>query len=425
MSASPVTGLKPATRGRPKPTTPWMALCFGLAVAIGGWPGGLFAASEKPVQKTSHKVNQIIKNLGEETKALQKQQGLEQGILTDLEVLDKELTDLVDRREEQTRQLQQANAELPELAKQIVWHQEQLGKIRSSLAHSLRLMYGLGSQGILRIIFSQESAAGVRQGVLYYGRLVQARNEQFHSYREHLAELRQASANYQMVLTTAQGLVEAMAEELVHLEQRKAERTRLLASIRDKKALHQQKIEELQKAGETLTGFVDKLNRALPAVAVVPEEQGPGHAPAKSAGTSTTSSVGDEDRNADQTFEHIVKRKGRLPPPVKGRHGQSRPPGLFYPANSDTPVKAVYHGQVVYADWFRGYGLLVILNHGDHIYSLYGYNQKLLVAAGDWVEAQETIAVSGSTGSTEGSSGLYFEMRDNGQSVNPRLWLGS
>ncbi|MBF0416092.1 MAG: peptidoglycan DD-metalloendopeptidase family protein [Magnetococcales bacterium] len=418
MSGSLRTGFAVPMPCQSKPTRPWLVLCFGLAVLATSWvcdrswatPGG-------QVRKNRANLNQTLKNLETETKKLQIQEGLEQGLLAELELLDQHLNDLMRRRDEQTAQLQKAREELPELAGRIEDDQKQIAKIRGNLAAHVRFMFGLGEQGVLKIIFSQESAAGVRQGILYYGRLLQARNAQLRQYADLIAKRQQTTEQHRTLLAQAQGLTEALAAEWVQLEQKRAERGKLLVSVRDKKNLVQQKIDELNRARGVLTTFVDKLHHALGALPANENETtsaSPGSPPAPDIQATTGLEV-----------EHITQKKGHLHPPVKAHAGHNHPPGLFYPVDNETAVKAIYRGQVVYADWFRGYGLLVILNHGDHIYSLYGYNQKLLVAPGDWVENQETIATSGSTGSLEGVSGVYFEIRDKGQAVNPHHWLGS
>ncbi|MBF0427097.1 MAG: peptidoglycan DD-metalloendopeptidase family protein, partial [Magnetococcales bacterium] len=123
-------------------------------------------------------------------------------------------------------------------------------------------------------------------------------------------------------------------------------------------------------------------------------------------------------------YGRIEEQRGRLIHPVPG-HGRRRPPGMFFQAQPATPVRAVYRGQVVYADWFRGYGLMVILGHGHRAFSLYGHNQRLLVNQGDWVNEGDKIAESGDTGSLEGVPGLYFEIRHHGKVENPLQWLAA
>lgn len=100
-----------------------------------------------------------------------------------------------------------------------------------------------------------------------------------------------------------------------------------------------------------------------------------------------------------------------------------RSSGLFFRVQENSDVVAAAKGKVVYAGWFRGYGLLTILNHGSRVYSLYGHNRDLLVAKGDSVEPGQVIAKSGKTGSADGIPGLYFEIRKGNKPENPKRWL--
>ncbi|MBF0173528.1 MAG: peptidoglycan DD-metalloendopeptidase family protein [Magnetococcales bacterium] len=413
----------------PKKTTPGTALFFGLGMllVLSPLPGAALASSEKELQSNRLKLNQTLKSLSNESRELQTQQGLEEGLLGELEHLDQQLTDLATQKELLAGQVHTAREELPKLATEIESLQTEQKKIRADLLHHVRLMYGLGSQGMLKVVFSQENTSKARQGILYYGQLIRARNDQFHRYTANLENLRQITENHKSLLAKTQTLADDLANRLVQLEQKKQERAQLLASVREKKNLHQQKVLELQRARGILGSFVEKLHSTLdPLPAAPPEPQAPTPSEPKPDPSPTAAAAPSGDQaTTNQEFERITQKKGHLNPPIANRPGQNRPPGLFYPVENDTAIKAVYRGQVVYADWFRGYGLLVILNHGDHVYSLYGHNRKLLVTPGDWVEAQETIAESGDTGSLEGVSGLYFEIRDKGQSVNPRIWLGS
>jgi septal ring factor EnvC (AmiA/AmiB activator) len=93
-------------------------------------------------------------------------------------------------------------------------------------------------------------------------------------------------------------------------------------------------------------------------------------------------------------------------------------------ASQGTAVRAVYHGRVAFADWLPGLGLLIIVDHGDGYMSLYGHNEALLKEPGDWVEPGETIAQVGDTGG-QSRPALYFEIRQNGEPVNPRPWIAS
>lgn len=128
----------------------------------------------------------------------------------------------------------------------------------------------------------------------------------------------------------------------------------------------------------------------------------------------------------------LSQHKGKLPWPVSGRivhaygspqQGELRWKGMVIGQNAGSQVKAIYPGKVVFADWLRGYGLMVVIDHGKGDMSFYGYNQALLKKVGDNVQANEAIALVGDSGGQEQSS-LYFEIRRKGTPTNPRSWLG-
>jgi len=130
--------------------------------------------------------------------------------------------------------------------------------------------------------------------------------------------------------------------------------------------------------------------------------------------------------------EPFASQRGRLAWPVAGAkiatafgstdESGRRSSGLLLSAKTGTAVHAVSHGRIVFADWLRGYGLMIIVDHGDGYLSLYGCNETLLKDVGDWVNAGETIATSGASGGQK-VPGLYFEMRAKGQAVDPKGWL--
>lgn len=115
-------------------------------------------------------------------------------------------------------------------------------------------------------------------------------------------------------------------------------------------------------------------------------------------------------------------RRGQLPWPVEGSAEDDDNGGLLIAADAGAPVLAVGHGRVAFADWLKGYGLLVIVDHGDGYMSLYGHNDALLKAEGAWVQAGDVIAKVGRSGG-ENRAALYFELRERGRAVNARPWL--
>ncbi|MDX8391977.1 MAG: peptidoglycan DD-metalloendopeptidase family protein [Mariprofundaceae bacterium] len=144
--------------------------------------------------------------------------------------------------------------------------------------------------------------------------------------------------------------------------------------------------------------------------------------------------IGSTLRSSDNASEwqSMRKQKGRLPWPLQGRivaNFHSRPaPGRpklagvqLAPRQNGGQVKAIASGQVRYANWFGGYGLMMIVDHGDGLMTVYAHNDALYKQAGDWVAERDVLADAGSTGWVRDAR-LYFEVRDAGKAVNPRRW---
>ena len=130
---------------------------------------------------------------------------------------------------------------------------------------------------------------------------------------------------------------------------------------------------------------------------------------------------------------HFAQLKGQLDKPLTGdiirsfgalRAGNSRWDGIVLAGQPGQSVTATAYGRVAFADWLRGYGLLVVIDHGDDYMSLYGHNQSLLVEVGDWVQADQEIATAGQSGNIS-QSGVYFEIRKQAKPENPKPWLKS
>ncbi len=133
------------------------------------------------------------------------------------------------------------------------------------------------------------------------------------------------------------------------------------------------------------------------------------------------------EREAVSRFE---ARRGSLPWPVRGNLAEedegagSRSRGVLLKASIGAAIRPVGGGRVIYADWLRGYGNLVIIDHGSGFYSVYGHASRLLVEKGEWVRADQVIARVGETGSLTGP-GLYFEIRHGGDAEDPMRWLAA
>lgn len=272
---------------------------------------------------------------------------------------------------------------------------------QDALARQVRLSFMTGREELFKLLMSQEDPARLGRMLVYYDYFNRTRSERIavvNSELEALRSLEQQSAATERRLAE---LERSHAAELAKLGEAREGRQRVLDSIEASIAGGGAEVARLRSEEARLTALLDELRRALDEFPV----------------------------NSDQPF---TAQRGQLVWPSTGRlvgdWGRPRAGstltwnGVLIEAEAGTPVRAIYHGRIAFADWLNGLGLLVIVDHGDGYMSLYGHNQALLRESGDWVTPGEAIAEVGDSGG-QARAGLYFEIRRNGRPVNPHGWL--
>jgi len=299
-----------------------------------------------------------------------------------------------------------------EIKTQLAGHQDQLKKL-------IRASYLLGNQEYLKVLLSQQDPNGLGRIMTYYRYLAQSRVQQIQEITALADELHELDAS---VLNKERELATLNADldrERQRLEAARTERANTLASITKDVQRKAKEVARLQANATRLSTLVAKLQE----LAIRPSEAAPS-APSqpKPAPEQTPKS---------QPVVRFSSMKGRLPMPLQAKVQSAfgdvktgsgmRWEGLLLAAAEGEPVHAIFDGRVVYADWLRGFGLLLILDHGDGYMSLYSHNSSLDKQLGDWVASGETIAFVGTTGGLS-DPGLYFEVRYNGEPTNPLAW---
>lgn len=273
---------------------------------------------------------------------------------------------------------------------------------RDALAALLRSAYALGRNEELRLLLQQDDVAAIAR-VLAYNRYFQraqvGRIDRLNVDLARLAEVQQAIAGAAAALAATRASRDAEGQRL--LEERAA-RERLLVEIDARLKDQRARIATLGRDEAELGGLLERLRDVFADI------------PKQIAG--------------DRPF---ASTRGSLPWPLRGKivaafgaadDSGRRSSGLLLAAKTGSTVRAVSHGRVAFADWLRGYGLMIIIDHGDGYLSLYGGNEGLLKDVGDWVRGGEAIATSGSSGGYK-TAGLYFELRAKGKAIDPRGWL--
>ena len=297
--------------------------------------------------------------------------------------------------------LGQSRAQLSELNAR----QRQLKKSRDEqrelIARELRAAYQTGQQGQLKVLLNQEDPNTLARAIAYYRYFYQARNKHIDKYREILVELEQLEPAILGVTQQLESSRNALKKEQQNLVQAKASRelavSKLQTSIRNKGG----KLKQMEQNQRELEELLEAIEQAV------------------------------VNLKMPENYKAFSAAKGSMPWPISGRashrfgksrnEGKMRWQGVTIPAKEGTKVAAIHHGRVVYADWLRGSGLLIIIDHGEGYMSLYAHNQSLLRDVGEWVSAGASISTVGSTGGRD-SSALYFEVRSKGKPTNPASW---
>ncbi len=279
---------------------------------------------------------------------------------------------------------------------------EQKAQQTEAVAQLLRTLYRRGTPTALETLLNQDEL-GSDGRMRYYARSLS--EEQFTKIAELESTLELIAGN-EAALTT--GLVELTQQQQTLLLQQQAlasareAQSEALQQLRSKIKTRADELEQLEISQAELQQLIEEIRQAMEGI-----------------------------RSFDDVPPFAAAR-GSLPLPVPGTlssafgqqygGGSLTRQGITLAVAPGTAVQAVHAGHVVFADWLRGSGLLVIIDHGNGFMSLYGGNESLATQSGEWVDSGDVIATSGNP-SNSSSPGLYFEIRERGQAMNPEVWL--
>ena len=298
-----------------------------------------------------------------------------------------------------------------------------------------RAAYQSGRQEYLKLLLNQQNPEKFSRTLTYYDYLSEARMEQLKLFNETLRQLDNvelAIANQQRQLQEQKGALDDRREQLAQARQ---ERQQALAKLNQTFAARDRKLKARQQEQAQLARVLKTIEATLARQAREAEEarqralaearqqrQQGGGANAGGPLVSSGATYGGP----------FAQARGKLPWPVDGRlvarygtprggDARTKWDGVLIGAAAGSQVRAVHGGRVVFADWLRGAGLLVILDHGNGYLSLYGHNQSLLKDAGDLVKAGDPIATVGTSGGQD-TPALYFAIRQQGRPSDPAQW---
>ena len=346
--------------------------------------------------KNAERLRHAIEELRHQQQRLKGQRGqLDQALAE----LDRRIGTIAQRLRELQTERRALDRRLRLLKKQQQKKRREVAALRRELAALVRGAYLAGREERLKLLLNQEDPARISRVLAYHDYLSRTRAEKLRALQDGLKELIRLSSELEEKQRQRRRVAEQLDQERRSLRAQKKQQKRLLANIDKQLRQGDLRLKRMQEDMRRLESVVQESARALQALGA--PEQKP-----------------------------FRVRRGRLHWPLAGRiavhfgaHkiGSLRWEGVIIKAPEGRAVKAVHGGRVAYADWLRGYGLLLIIDHGDGYTTLYGHNQSLLKEVGDWVEEGETIGFAGRSGGFS-YPGIYFGIRHAGKPVNPVKW---
>jgi len=280
---------------------------------------------------------------------------------------------------------------------------ESLAREKAKLATQVRAAYLIGRQEQLKLVLNQEDPAQVTRMLGYYAYFNRARIKRIEAVNYRIGKLKEIETALALQARALERLRNTRIQEQQALKETRQRRQYTLAQLDSKISRQDISLDQMLRNEKELEQLIASLQRIL---AELPALKIPA--------------------------QRFAALKGRLNWPIQGklltRYGQRRGTGLNHrkgalisaPAGRD--IRAIAGGRVAFADWLRGYGLLIILDHGDGYMTLYGHSESLFKDTGEWVEAGNVIASVGTSGGRK-RPGLYFEIRLQGRPLNPATWF--
>ncbi len=329
--------------------------------------------------------------------------------------------------------------------------QQQVEQQKKQFADLLRNQYQSGNSDRVKLLLSGDNPNRINRDLQYLGYLSQNQNQLILQLRSNLAAVEQNKIAAEQAKQDLDDIAAEQQQQKSSLVQEQAKRAGLIKQLASKLTAQRKEAGQLQKNEQRLASLVERLNhlieeqrkadvlkqekrqaeQLLAAKRKAAEQAGNkanGKKPAASAPEPQQVTKTPEPESNSGQFAQL---KGRLRLPVKGelsaKFGSQRGEGtswkgVFIRAAEGTDVKAIASGKVIFAEWLRGFGNLIILDHGGQYMSIYGNNQSVLKQAGESVNAGEVIASAGNSGGNE-QSGLYFELRFQGKAFDPLSWI--
>lgn len=369
----------------------------------------MLAISPAAMSDDKADMEKLQNDINDLQKELKKVQGARSNVQQELQKNETQMSDLQKKVEKIQQEINAQNKQIEDLNKERGNLEKARAKQQAQAAEQIRAAYQLGQQPQFKVFLNQESPERISRMMKYHSYFMAAHAEKMKKFLDTITQLNELEPQIAQKTIELNTIKEELSKQQASLQEAQAQRKQTLAKINTTISNKDKALQDMMEDRRQLQALLQKVARASTSFAAAPS-----YVPLPNAG------------------EKFSSRRGRLPWPTQGRithgfgssqvEGQLQWNGVMIGANAGQQVQAVHYGRVVFADYFRGQGLLVIIDHGEGYLSLYAHNQNLLKKAGDAVKAGEAIANVGDTGG-QNETGLYFEIRYQGKAINPAEWL--
>jgi len=376
----------------------WLIFCLCPVSELQAQNDPTGASRQQEVEQQLQQLQKDIQALQQSLSAARSDHQVEQRQLKQLDLTIQQSSQTIRELE---KQLADQTTELGRLEDEREQQLQQLQLDQQQLAEQVNGTYRLTRQSRLKLVFNQDNATELSRMLAYYEHINRAQSRRIEQLRITLASL---ETIYQRIDLQLQAISRARQNQQLELqlkEQQRESRQTVMAELLQQIGSGEAQLLEFEQNRRDLEKLLEKLSDVL---ADIPSNLG--------------------------HHVSISVQKGRLAAPVEAKvrkaFGQQRSGGMYwqgwvFDAAPGNDVSSIAYGRVAFADWLRGYGLMIIIDHGEGFMSLYGYNESLLWEVGDWVEPGSIIATVGSN--SAGEQGLYFELRKDGKALDPAIWL--
>lgn len=348
------------------------------------------------------KLDELKRNIEALKKELEATKGSRDEVHKALEKTETSIGELNRKAEQLKQELDSRKKKLNSLREERSELQLQKRQQQGNVAQYINAAYRLGQQDSLRLLLNQQEPARVSRNLKYYNYFIEARQQKIKTYVDTIARINSIEPEIAFQTTKISQNLNALDSQKQQLDNAQVQRRQVLAKLDANIVNQDQRLNALLEDRKQLERLLKRVINNV------------------------------DDVKISSNSKAFNSLKGAIPWPIQGKvlhtYGNRRVgdalkwQGMLISSPAGTPVKAVHYGRVVFSDYLRGHGLLIIVDHGTGFMSLYAHNQSLYKTIGEWVNTGEVIASVGNSGGQK-QSALYFELRHKGRPTNPKHWL--